>query len=193
MGTLAPGEVTELLHAWSRGEQSALNQLVPVLYTELRRQAHRHLRAQPLLISVQTTMLVNEVYLRLAGAAEIPCQNRAHFLALSAQTMRRILVDFARSRRSLKRGGAAYQIQFEESWQAGPIRPRDLIRLDDALVVLARIDSRKAKAIELRFFGGMSVEETAQVLAVSRETVLRDWRMAKAWLRSEISRAGADG
>jgi RNA polymerase sigma-70 factor (ECF subfamily) len=193
MGTLAPGEVTGLLQAWRRGEQSALDRLVPILYTELRRLAHRHMRAQPPGISVQTTMLVNEAYLRLAGVVEISCHNRVHFLAVCAQVMRRILVDLARSRRSLKRGGGAYRIEFDESWHVGPARPMDLARLDKALTVLARIDSRKAKAIELRFFSGLNVEETAEVLAVSRETVLRDWRMARAWLKSEISRAGGNG
>jgi RNA polymerase sigma factor (TIGR02999 family) len=193
MGTLAPGDVTGLLQAWRRGESSALDRLIPVLYEELHRMAHRHMRAQPLGVSVQTTMLVNEAYLRLAGAAEISCHDRVHFLALCAQLMRRILVDLSRARGSLKRGGGGYRIQFDESWQAGPVRPREVVRLDDALTVLARIDPRKAQAIELRFFGGLSVEETAEVLAVSRETVLRDWRMARAWLKSEISRAGGDG
>jgi len=193
MGTLAPGEVTELLQAWRRGEPSALNRLVPVLYADLRRMAHRHMRAQPTGISVQTTMLVNEAYLRLACASEVSCHDRVHFLALCAQLMRRILVDFARSRGSLKRGGGAFRIEFDESWPVGQGLPRDVIGLDDALTELARIDLRKAKAIELRFFGGLSVEETAEVLAISRETVLRDWRMARAWLKSEISRAAGNG
>jgi RNA polymerase sigma-70 factor (ECF subfamily) len=193
MGMFAPGEVTGLLRAWRCGEQSALNQLTTVLYTELRRLAQRHMRGQPPGISVQTTMLVNEAYLRLAEASEISCHDRVHFLALCAQLMRRILVDMARSRSSLKRGGGAYRIEFDESWQFGPALPRDLISLDDALTELARIDLRKAQAIELRFFGGLSVEETAEVLAISRETVLRDWRMARAWLKSEISRAGGHG
>jgi len=190
MRTIAPGEVTELLQAWRLGEPSALDRLMPVLHDELRQLAHRRMQVQPPGISVQTTMLVNEAYLRLAGASEISCHDRTHFLALCAQLMRRILVDLARSRGSLKRGGGGYRLQFDESWQVGPARPRDVVRLDDALTSLARIDSRKAKAIELRFFGGLSVEETADVLAVSRETVLRDWRMARAWLKSEISRAG---
>jgi RNA polymerase sigma-70 factor (ECF subfamily) len=193
MGTLAPGEVTALLQAWRRGEQSALNQLVAVLYTELRRMARRHMRGQPPGISVQTTMLVNEAYLRLAGASELSCPDRLHFLALCAQLMRRILVDFARTRGSLKRGGGACRIEFDEGWQLGPDLPRDLVELDEALTRLATIDLRKAKAIELRFFGGLSVEETAEVLAISRETVLRDWRMARAWLKSEIGRAGGNG
>ena len=192
MGTLAPGEVTALLQAWRRGEQSALDRLVPVLYPELRRLAHRHMRGQPPGISVQTTMLVNEAYLRLTDASHISCHDRAHFLALCAQLMRRILVDFARSRGSLKRGGGAFRIEFDESWEVAAGLPRDLVGLDDALAHLARIDPRKAKAIELRFFGGMSVEDTAEVLAISRETVLRDWRMARAWLKSEIGRAGGN-
>jgi RNA polymerase sigma-70 factor, ECF subfamily len=191
MGTLAPGEVTALLQAWRRGEQSALDRLVPLLHAELRRLAHRHMRGQPPGISVQTTMLVNETYLRLTDASHISCHDRAHFLALCAQLMRRILVDFARARGSLKRGGA-FRIEFDESWQLAAGLPQDLVGLDDALAHLARIDPRKAKAIELRFFGGMSVEDTAEVLAISRETVLRDWRMARAWLKSEIGRAGGN-
>jgi RNA polymerase sigma-70 factor, ECF subfamily len=192
MGTLAPGEVTALLQAWRRGEQSALDRLVPLLHAELRRLAHRHMRRQPPGISVQTTMLVNETYLRLTDASHISCHDRAHFLALCAQLMRRILVDFARARGSLKRGGGAFRIEFDESWQLAAGLPQDLVGLDDALAHLARIDPRKAKAIELRFFGGMSVEDTAEVLAISRETVLRDWRMARAWLKSEIGRAGGN-
>jgi RNA polymerase sigma factor (TIGR02999 family) len=192
MGTLAPGEVTVLLQAWRSGEQSALDRLVPLLYAELRRLAHRHMRGQPPGISVQTTMLVNEAYLRLTDASHISCHDRAHFLALCAQLMRRILVDFARARGSLKRGGGAFRIEFDESWEVAAGFPRDLVGLDDALAHLARIDPRKAKAIELRFFGGMSVEDTAEVLAISRETVLRDWRMARAWLKSELGRAGGN-
>jgi RNA polymerase sigma-70 factor (ECF subfamily) len=192
MGTLAPGEVTALLQAWRSGEQSALDRLVPLLYPELRRLAHRHMRAQPPGISVQTTMLVNEAYLRLMDASHLSCHDRAHFLALCAQLMRRILVDFARARGALKRGGGAFRIEFDESWEVGAGLPQDLVGLDDALARLARIDPRKAKAIELRFFGGMSVEDTAEVLAISRETVLRDWRMARAWLKSEIGRAGGN-
>jgi RNA polymerase sigma factor (TIGR02999 family) len=193
MGTFAPGEITGLLQDWRRGEHSALDRLVPLVYEELRRLAHRQMRAQPPGISVQTSMLVNEVYLRLAGAVETSCNDRSHFLALCAQLMRRILVDAARTRRSLKRGGGDCRIQFDETWQMGPVRARELVQLDDALTGLARIDPRKAKAIELRFFGGLSVEEAAEVLGVSRETVLRDWRMARAWLKSEIRRNGSNG
>ena len=193
MSTLAPGEVTGLLRAWCRGEQSALDRLVPVLYAELRRLAHRQMRGQPSGVSVQTTMLVNEAYLRLADASNISCHDRVHFLALCAQLMRRILVDLARSRGSLKRGGGECRIEFDESWQISPARSCHLVRLDDALTTLARIDLRKARAIELDLFGGLSVEDAAEVLGVSRETVLRDWRMARAWLKSEISRAGGNG
>jgi RNA polymerase sigma factor (TIGR02999 family) len=170
-----------------------LDRLVPILYADLRRMAHRQMRAQPPGISVQTTMLVNEAYLRLAGSSDISCRDRVHFLALCAQLMRRILVDLARSRGSLKRAGGVSRIEFDENGLAGPVQSYDLVRLDDALTALARIDARKAKAIELRFFGGLSVEETAEALEISRETVLRDWRMARAWLKSEISRVGPDG
>ncbi|HWR49691.1 MAG TPA: ECF-type sigma factor [Bryobacteraceae bacterium] len=192
MEVRAPGELTGLLQSWKRGEQSALNRLIALVYPELRQLAHRHMRAQPLECSLQTTALVNEAYLRLAGAADLSCHDRIHFLAICAQLMRRILVDFARSRGSLKRGGGACRIEFDEALHAGSPRAADVLRLDDALAALARIDERKAKAIELRFFGGLTVEETAEALGVSRETVLRDWRMARAWLKSEIGRARAD-
>jgi RNA polymerase sigma factor (TIGR02999 family) len=151
------------------------------------------MRAQPLELSLQTTALIHEAFLRLAGASRLSCRDRAHFLALCAQLMRRILVDFARSRGSLKRGAGARPIRLDEAFHTRPVRSEDLLRLDSAIAALARIDVRKAKAIELRFFGGLSVEETAEALGVSRETVLRDWRMARAWLKSEMSKAGRDG
>lgn len=184
------GEITRLLSAWNQGEQAALGEVVPLIYAELRRLAHRHMRARPLERSLQTTALVNEAYLRLADA-RIKCNDRSHFLAICGQLMRRILVDFARSRGADKRGGYVCRVEFDEGLQATD--GADLIRLDDALNALSRVDPRKAKVIELRFFGGLSVEESAQALVVSRETILRDWRLARAWLKSELSRGDSRG
>jgi len=182
-------EVTRLLHAWRDGDQEALNLLIPIVYKELRQIARRRLRAQPLEHSLQTTAVVREVYLKLAGSENLAFNNRLHFLAVCANMIRRILVDAARSRRSYKRGGDYWRIPFDEHLHGKDGKPDNVVELDDALNVLARIDRRKAQALELRFFGGLSVEETAEVLGVSRETVLRDWRMARAWLKSELGRA----
>jgi RNA polymerase sigma factor (TIGR02999 family) len=193
MRTPSPGEVTGLLLAWRRGDQSALNRLVPLVYAELRRIAHARMRAQPLEASLQTTGLVNEAYLRLTDAAQVPWQDRIHFMAICAQIMRRVLVDSARARGSGKRGGRAHRVEFIEDFHALPVASEDLLRLDDALNTLELRDPRKAKAIELRFFGGLSVEEAAAALGVSRETLLRDWRMARAWLKSELSRTSRNG
>lgn len=187
------GEVTPLLLAWRRGEKSAFNRLVPLVYAELRRLAHRSMRAQPLEDTLQTTALVNEAYLRLTDAEQVTCHDRVHFLAICAQLMRRILVDFARARCARKRGGGMGKIHLDEALYVAATAPADLVRIDDALNALASIDARKHKAIELRFFGGLSVEETAEALDVSRETVLRDWRLARAWLRSEITRTAGRG
>ena len=186
-------EVTPLLVAWRQGDEAALNRLIPIVYGELRRLAHRAMRAHPLEQTLQTTALVNEAYLRLAGAEPALCQDRAHFLAICAQLMRNILVDFARARCAQKRGGGAGPIHLDEALRVAVAAPADLLRIDDALTALAQIDPRKNKAIELRFFGGLSVEETAEVLGVSRETVLRDWRLARAWLRSEVTRRAGHG
>jgi RNA polymerase sigma factor (TIGR02999 family) len=193
MGPFAPGDVTQLLLAWRRGEESALNRLVPLVYTELRHLAHRAMRAQPYEQSLQTTALINEAYLRLTDAAAVPWHDRVHFLAVCAQVMRRVLVDAARVRRSLKRGGGTRPVQFDEAVDVSAAEPGDLVRVDEALTTLERIDARKAKVVELRYFGGLTVEETADALAVSRETVLRDWRMARAWLKSEIGRTAGHG
>ena len=190
MGTPGRGEITRLLSAWGQGERAALGEAVPLIYAELRRLAHRHMRAQPLEHSLQTTALVNEAYLRLADA-RVKCKDRLHFLAICGQLMRRILVDFARARGALKRGGYICRVEFDEGLRAAG--SADLTRLDDALNALARVDPRKAKVIELRFFGGLSVEESAQSLGVSRETLLRDWRLARAWLKSELSRGCPHG
>jgi RNA polymerase sigma-70 factor, ECF subfamily len=193
MSSSAPGEVTRLLMAWRGGQEQALNRLVPMLYTELRQAAHRSRGRQIAGQTLQTTALVNEVFVKLAQAAGVTARDRAHFLALCAQVMRRILVDAARSRLSAKRGGGGWCVQFDENFHVGELTPADMARLDDALDTLARVDPRKSKAIELRFFGGLSVEETAEVLGISRETALRDWRFARAWLKSEMNGTEPDG
>jgi RNA polymerase sigma-70 factor, ECF subfamily len=187
MNSSAPGEVTRLLIAWRGGEGQALNRLVPMLCAELRQAAHRSRRRQTAEHTLQTTALVNEVFVKLAQAGNIAACDRAHFLALCAQVMRRILVDRARARLSGKRGGGTWRVQFDENLHGGELTPGDIAQLDDALNALGRVDPRKSKAIELRFFGGLSVEETAEALGISRETALRDWRLARAWLKSEMN------
>jgi RNA polymerase sigma-70 factor (ECF subfamily) len=189
MNSSAPGEVTRLLIAWRGGQDEALNRLVPMLYAELRQTAHRSRRRQAGGHTLQTTALVNEVFVKLAQAGGMAPRDRAHFLALCAQVMRRILVDAARARLSGKRGGVAWRVQFDENFHGGELTPGDIARLDDAISALARVDPRKSKAIELRFFGGLSVEETAEALGISRGTALRDWRFARAWLKSEMNGA----
>jgi len=189
MSSSATGEVTRLLIAWRSGQDQALDRLVPMLYAELRQAAHRSRRRQPAEHTLQTSALVNEAFVKLAQAGPITARDRAHFLALCAQVMRRILVDAARARLSGKRGGGAWCVQFDENFHGGELTPGDIARLDDALNALNRVDPRKSKAIELRFFGGLSVEETAEALGISRETALRDWRFARAWLKSEMNGA----
>jgi RNA polymerase sigma factor (TIGR02999 family) len=181
--------VTGLLLAWSQGEQAALDKLVPLVYAELRRIAHRYVNRERRGHTLQTTDLVNEAYLRLIDANQVRWQDRAHFFAISAHLMRRVLVDFARSRRYLKRGGGAHRATFDEAMLAFPAPGPDLVALDDALKALAVKDARKCRVVELRFFGGLSVEETAEVLKVSPDTIHRDWRMAKAWLALEMGKA----
>jgi len=178
-------EVTQLLVAWSDGNQAALDQLMPLIYRELRRLARRRLGSEKADHTLQTTALVHEAYLRLVGQKATQWQNRAHFFAIAAQMMRRILVDYARSRRYTKRGGGAQKVSFEEN-MAVSSRAAAVIALDEALTTLAEIDPRKSKMIELRFFGGLSIEETAKVLGVSPGTIKRDWTLAKAWLQHEI-------
>lgn len=182
----SPQEVTGLLLAWSEGEQAAFEKLVPLVYAELRRVAHRYMGRERPGHSLQTTALVNEAYLRLIDVSRVRWENRAHFFAVSAQLMRRILVDFARSRQYLKRGGGAHKMSLDEGLVPSKEQGQDLVALDDALQALAVIDRRKSQVVELRFFGGLSVAETAEVLKVSEDTVLRDWRLAKAWLAREM-------
>ena len=189
-GSPSPG-VTRLLLAWGEGEDTALDKLIPLVYQELRRLARRYMYGERAGHTLQTTALVNEAYLRLIDSRRVHWQNRAHFFAISAQLMRRILVDFARSRRYQKRGGGAQKVTFDEGLIVPPRQGRDLVRLDSALDALADTDARKARVVELRFFGGLSVAETAEVLNVSPDTVLRDWRLAKDWLAREMGKAEA--
>jgi RNA polymerase sigma-70 factor (ECF subfamily) len=179
-------ETTQLLRAWAGGDREALERLTPLVYTELRRLAGYFMQDERPGRSVQATALVHEAYLKLIDIKNVNWQHRAHFMAVSAQIMRRILLDRARRRTAAKRGGAAAKVDFAKVLNLGTGRARDLIALDDALNALEQIDSRKAKVIELRFFGGLSVEESAEVLKVSQDTVMRDWRLARAWLLAEL-------
>ena len=181
-------QVTSLLVAWGAGDQSALDRLVPMVHAELRRLARRQMRGERRGHTLQTTALVNEAYLRLVDLTRVRWQDRAHFFAMSATLMRRILVEHARSRQSAKRGGGAQTVSLEEAADVSLERAVDLVALDDALQALAAVDSRKSRVIELRFFGGLSVKETAEALNVSVETVARDWRLAKVWLLRELDR-----
>jgi RNA polymerase sigma-70 factor, ECF subfamily len=180
-------EVTQLLHAWSEGDEEALGKLMPLVYQELHRLARRYMVGESPGHTLQTTALVNEAYLRLVDVKQVKWQNRAHFFGISAQLMRRILVDFARSRRSIKRGGVAQTISLEGALMVSPERGADVVALDDALKTLDSIDARRSRVVELRFFGGLTVEETGEVLKVSAETVMHDWKLAKAWLLRELS------
>jgi len=189
--TSSRGDVSTLLRAWSDGDQSALDQLTPIVYDELRRLAGHYLMRERTGHSLQATALVNEAYLRLVDYKRMRWENRAHFFAVSAQLMRRILVDHAR-RHNLKRGGGVQHVALENAAVVGG-RPENLVVIDDAIQALARIDPRKANVVELRFFGGLSVEETAEVLKVSPVTVMRDWSTARAWLYREMGGGDGDG
>lgn len=190
MTTPSEKDVTRLLVAWSNGDQAALEQLTPLVYSELHRLAHRYLGRERKGHTLQTTALVHEAYLRLIDQKEVRWQNRAHFFAIAAQMMRRILVDYARSRNVAKRGGGARQVSLDEAMDVSDERAADVIALDEALKSLSDLDQRKGRIIELRFFGGLSIEETAEVLGVSPGTVMRDWTFAKAWLQREINKGG---
>ena len=182
----APSEpVTELLLAWGQGDDSALDRLIPLVRVELHQLARRHMRGEHAAHTLQTTALVNEAYLRLVDLGRVRWQDRAHFFAMSARLMRRILVDHARSRQFVKRGGGARRIPFDESLVSVG-RSVDLVELDDALRSLTELDPRKGQVVEMRFFAGLSVEETAAALGVSPVTVMRDWRVARAWLFKEL-------
>lgn len=179
-------EVTQLLRAWVEGDAGACDQLYRAVYGDLRRLAHRYMHRENPGHTLQTTALVNEAYLRLAHSKDMDWKDRAHFFAVSASIMRRILIDEARARRAERRGGAAQQITLDELVEIPQAPTQDLLALDEALDKLTRFDERKGKVVELRYFGGLSVEETAAVLKVSQDTVLRDWRLAKAWLLREL-------
>ena len=179
---------TELLRAWTQGDGSALERLVPLVYEELHRLARRYMRQERPDHTLQATSLVNEAYLRLIDVHRVEWRDRAHFLAVAAQMMRRILVESARNRRRQKRGGGAIHVNFDDVQELPHPNDRDFVALSDALSALAAFDARMSQVVELRFFGGLSIEETADVLNISPETVMRDWKTAKAWLLREIRR-----
>jgi len=183
----SPEEVTQLLVAWGNGNKAALERLMPLVYDELRRLAHHYMRREHPGHTLQTTALVNEAYFRLVDQKHVHWQNRAHFFAISAQLMRRILIDHARSHQFVKRGGGAHKVSLDEVAVVAQEQAADLLALDDALRSLAAIDERKGRIVELRFFGGLSAEETAEALKISPRTVMREWSMAKAWLYRAIS------
>jgi RNA polymerase sigma factor (TIGR02999 family) len=185
--------ITQLLRAWGDGDQQALEKLTPLVYEELHRVAHRYMADERASHTLQTTALVNEVYLRLVDVRGVTWQNRAHFFAICARTMRRILIDFARSRQYQKRGGEAVSVTLDDALGVSSQSAVDLVALDDALKDLGKLDPRKSHVVELRFFGGLSVEETAEVLKISPDTVMRDWKFSRAWLARELSGEKPDG
>jgi RNA polymerase sigma factor (TIGR02999 family) len=186
-------EITQLLKAWTTGDEQALEKLTPLVYERLHRVARHYMAGQQPGHLLQTTALVNEVYLQLVDCGQMNWQDRAHFFAVSAQLMRRILIDFARSRGCQKRGGGALHISLDEAPSVCKEPDPNLLALDDALKALAAVDERESKVVELRFFGGLSIKETAEVLKVSVETVMRDWRLAKLWLLRELSEGNQRG
>ncbi len=190
MAEESSGDISELIAAWGNGDEEALSRLMPIVYPELRRIARQHLRRQAG-HTLESAALANEAYLKLIRAGGIRCESRVHFLALCSQIIRRILVDHARNRRYAKRGGDAVRIPLDEGMAATKARQVEVLALDEALASLFTLDPRKGRLVELRYFGGLSVEETAEVLGISPETAKRDWKMAKAWLFGELT-AGKD-
>ena len=188
-----PPDVTELLQAWSNGERSALGELAPVLYQGLRRLARRHMAGERPEHTLNTTALVHETWLRLVGVKKVQFQHRSQFFALCAQLMRRILVDHARGRLRARRGGGTARVALEDALLVSEERVAAVVALDDALQALSALDSRKGRVVELRFFGGFSVDEAAEVLKISPESVKRDWKLAKLWLTRELKRSTVDG
>jgi RNA polymerase sigma-70 factor (ECF subfamily) len=182
-----PDDITRLLREWSAGSEQALESLIPLVYDELHRAAHFHMAREAPDNTLQTTALVHEVYLRLTGGAPVDWQDRAHFQAVCATLMRRILIDLARARTTQKRGGSVEHLPLDDEILVSNTPRVDLLALDDALKALAAVDERQARVVELRFFGGLDVRETAEVLHVSPETVHRDWRLAKEWLQRELA------
>ena len=192
--TTPPGnEITRLLKAWSSGDEEALDRLTPLVYEQLHRIARHYMADEHSGHLLQTTALVNEAYLRLFDCRQLNWQDRAHFFAVCARLMRRILIDFARSKQYQKRGGGAPHVTLNEAIDGVPNVSANILSLDDALDSLTVLDARKGQVVELRFFGGLSIEETAEVLNVSKETVSRDWRLAKTWLLRELSERAPDG
>jgi RNA polymerase sigma factor (TIGR02999 family) len=185
----ASHEITRLLVDWRKGDQAAFEQLIPLVHAELRRVAHRHMAHERAGHTLQATALVNEAYIRLIDVRQVNWQDRAHFFAMSSRLMRRILVDFARSKGYQKRGGGAQKVTLDEALIVSAEARHDLVAIDDALNALAVVDPRKAQVVEMRFFGGLSVEETAEALKVSVDTVKRDWKLAKAWLLRELAQS----
>ena len=190
------GDLTGLLIEWAEGDKAALDRLTPLVYDEIRRIAHRYVQRERAGHTLQTTALVHEAYVRLAGAQNVAWQNRSHFFAVTAQVMRRILIDHARRRQYVKHGGEAQRVSFDSIAQQGALmsqpRAAELLALDEALAELEKLDARKSRVVELRYFGGLSIEETAEVLEVSAMTVRRDWRAAKAWLFRRMKEPNAD-
>lgn len=184
-----PHEITQLLVAWNGGDQLALDRLVPLVEAELRRLARTYMRRERESHTLQTTALINEAYVRLIDTHNVEWQSRAHFYGMAAHLMRRILVDFARKRNYRKRGGGAHQISFDETMAISAAEDPNIVTLDEALTELARVDERKARVVEMRFFGGLTEKETATALTVSPETVRRDWRLAKSWLLRQLNRS----
>lgn len=180
-------DITQLLVAWGRGDKEALDKLMPFVYSELRRLAHAYMRRQRPDHTLQTTALVNEAYMRLIDSDKVRWQDRNHFFAMSARLMRRILVDFARSKKAQKRGGGGHLVTFDEELPVAEAREAELISLDEALTRLSELDERQGKIVELRYFGGLTEEEIAEVLDISARTVRRDWSVARAWLFRELS------
>lgn len=187
MATSATPPVTQLLLAWNRGDKAALDQLVPVIYDELHRLARHYMRREHVGHQLQTTALIHETYLKLIDARQVEWQNRAHFFAIAARLMRQVLVDFARQQHYQKRGGGEIQVPLEDAPTVGYQTNEDVVALDEALHKLAEQDERKSQVVEMRFFGGLTEEEIAEVLHVSTDTVRRDWRLAKAWLFKYLS------
>jgi len=186
MSTQEPGDISRLLVAWNGGDEAALQELIPLVYPELRRIARLHLARRAADETLESASLVNEAYLKLVRSHGIECRNRAHFFAVCAQMIRRILVDHARNRRYAKRGGSLVHVSLDDALMGKRAHGVDILAVDEALNSLAKVDDRKVRVVEMRFFGGLSVEETSKVLGVSPETVIRDWNFAKAWLVSRL-------
>jgi len=188
MATASPHEITQLLVNWGDGDQAALDELMPLVYNELHRLAHHYMRRERPGHTMQTTALVNEAYLKLVDQRNVDWQNRAHFFAISAQLMRRILVDQARSHAYAKRGGGAPKLSLDEVADLSLVKAAELVALDEALEGLAAIDARQARVVELRFFGGLTIQETAEVLSLSSATIKSEWQTARAWLYHQLSK-----